>query len=184
MNQSAEPNTVHLSPTPGQYVQAFIWVAAGLVISVFFLWLSLRGDQMGTGGLVIGAVVLAISVASGILEYRNLPGVTLRFESDRLTVRPHVGRTEEVSLSELDRMETEHVAPVTRRSRRRDAMIPGQTPRPRFGNVQAGWHLKLLRTDGEPVGPLAGYRVGLDEDRTQALREACRRAGVHLLLGN
>ncbi|MGJ3508061.1 hypothetical protein [Enemella sp. A6] len=184
MTDSTAPNTVQLSPTRGQYVHAFMWVVIGLLIGAFFLWLALRGDQMGVGGLIIGGAVFLIAITSAVLEYRNLPGVTLEFDANRLTVRPHTGDPSEVPLAELGYLETLHLAPLKRRARRRDAMLPADTARPSFGSGQAGWHLNVVRADGEPVGPVSGYRIGLDEQRTEDLREACRRAGVRLKLGS
>lgn len=184
MNQQQGPVTVNLSPTAGQWANAFMWVIVGVLISAFFTWLALYDEEVNVVALILAIVVLVIALSSAVLEYRALPGVTLLFEPNHLVVQPRRGEQMRISLTDIERLKTLHVKPHKRRAiRRRDTIsTPPDTSRPTFGSGTAGWHLQVLLTSEESAGPTNGWPIGLNEERTNELRAACQQFRLDLRL--
>ena len=172
MAPSSSPVTIDLAPTRDQLIDAFVWVALGLVLGAAFAVLGSRGGDVASVGIGLGIVGLA--AVSGFLEYRQLPGAVLTVDASQVVVAPRRGDTTVVPTQTIGSLRIAYVP----RSRRGAGRRSGRTA----GKLPPGWWLVIEpKLDAPPLpGHNRAFAVGVDAARIRELAAACRRFGLAL----
>ncbi|EPH06798.1 hypothetical protein HMPREF1531_00400 [Propionibacterium sp. oral taxon 192 str. F0372] len=157
--------TVRLGPTGIQLFSAFIWAGIGLTIGIGLVVAAWVGGGIASVQ-VLGALIIALSVISAVLEWRVLPGVRIDFAEGEVTVTPVAGDPVTIAQHSLQALRVETLEPVRTRGRIR-ATVDGRRP--------GEW--VFFDESPEPALPKA-FRVGLSLSSLEALKAACQAHGI------
>lgn len=87
-------DVIDLSANRTQVIHSFIWVVIGLVLGLAFILITVFAQDPSTPVIVFGTVLVVISLASAILEFRELPGAVVSFDDGIVQIAPRRGPVE------------------------------------------------------------------------------------------